>query len=712
MALLAGSALTLVALPSAVHAAGQDWTGTTNSDWSVGSNWDSLSAPTNGDSVSINTSTPNQAAANGITIDLDGLNVGSTATADGFLAIQTGSAVTVTNNNVVIGGDASGTFTGGNGNILLSSSTLTVTGTPPTTGTIFVGASGTGRLLVGAGSAVSTVDSYVGHLQGSNGNVTMSGASTWINSGSSYIGNSGTGVFSVFGGSTVDVTGNTVIGLENAGNGTVTISDAGSSWATNGVTVLGGSVSTPGIGGSGTINISNGGTDTANDQMFIGLDGTGTVDLTDGTLATTANGVFLGYVSGATGTLTVSGSTASWTDCGCTDLTIGGNNGTFAGGKGTVNVLNGGTVTLSSTLNLGRDNGTHTSDGTLNVSGANSTVTISVGFADALVVGRNGTGTVNITNGGVLTTDGISYLGYRRGATGTVVIDGTGSRWDAGGLGVVVGGNDGSLTGGTGTVIVRNGGTFNTTDVLLGFDSAGTGSGTVTVTGSGSAWNATGSVSLGVGGSGTVNILDHAVFAVTTDLSVASCLCSFGTMNVSGQSTVTVGGAWSIGFDGTGTMTVTGSGTSVTAANYLTIGQFGTGTLTIQNGATVAVNGNGFGTSIIGQQAGASGTVTVTGAGSSLTFAGDLGINPFGGSSGALNVLDGGQVAIGGGFQNADRLTIDAGSAVTAGTYIQSSSGTATLGLHGTSNGRLNVSGTAGLDGGLVITGHNVGRTT
>jgi T5SS/PEP-CTERM-associated repeat protein len=159
-------------------------------------------------------------------------------------------------------------------------------------------------------------------------------------------------------------------------------------------------------------------------------------------------------------------------------------------------------------------------------------------------------------------------------------------------------------------------------------------------------------------------------------------------------------------------MTVTGSGTSVTAAGSLTVGNFGNGTLTIQNGASVTINGTGFLASIIGQQAGASGTVTVTGAGSSLTFAGDLGINPFGGSSGALNVLDGGQVTIGGGFLNADRLTIGNGSVVTAATYFQSNSATATFGLRGTSNGRLNVSGTAGLDGALVITGHNVGRTT
>jgi T5SS/PEP-CTERM-associated repeat protein len=162
-------------------------------------------------------------------------------------------------------------------------------------------------------------------------------------------------------------------------------------------------------------------------------------------------------------------------------------------------------------------------------------------------------------------------------------------------------------------------------------------------------------------------------------------MCSVGTATVSGQSTVTVGGV-------------------------LYVGEDGTGTLTIQDRASVTVNG--VGTSIIGQSVGASGAVTVTGVGSSLTVAGDLGINPFGLASGALNVLDGAQVTIGGGFLNGDRLTVGAGSVVTAGTYVQSGTATTTIGLSGSSAGRLNVGGTAGLDGALVITGHNVGRTT
>jgi T5SS/PEP-CTERM-associated repeat protein len=614
MALLAGSALTFVALPSAVHAAGQDWTGTTNSDWSVGSNWDSLSAPTNGDSVSINTSTPNQAAANGITIDLDGLNVGSTATADGFLAIQTGSAVTVTNNNVVIGGDASGTFTGGNGNILLSSSTLTVTGTPASTGTIFVGASGTGRLLVGAGSAVSTVDSYVGHLQGSNGNVTMSGASTWINSGSSYIGNSGTGVFSVFGGSTVDVTGNTVIGLENAGNGTVTISEAGSSWTTTGVTVLGGSVITPGIGGSGTINIWNGGAYTANDQMFIGL---------------------------------------------------------------------------------------------------------------------VGTGTVNVTSGGTLTTGNNVFLGYSSGATGTVTISGAGSIWTAGGTTTIVGGNDGGVpVGGNGTVNVLNGATWDTTAgfVVLGNDPSETSRGTVNV--SAATWNAS-SIYVGESGNGTVNIINAAT--VTADFIIAGdCSCSTGIINVSGGSSLSVASDINLGFDGVGTMNVSGAGTTVTSNDlYLGLGSSGTGTLNVsglasvtardlyvgysgigtvnvQSGASMTATGN----VTIGVVPGANGTVNVSGAGSTLTVNDSIVIGNGGVGTGALNVFDGGTVNVTNFIFNADRVSVGAGSVLNGGFYSATSDATTTFGLRGTSNGRLNVSGTATLDGALVVTGHNVGRTT
>jgi hypothetical protein len=108
VALLAGTALTFVA-PSALAQVAQNWNGSVSTDWFNGNNWDSTTPPAAGDSVTIDTVTPNPTVMTGGTADLNGLNVGFTGT--GMLTVNGGAAITITNNNVVIGGDLGGTFT-------------------------------------------------------------------------------------------------------------------------------------------------------------------------------------------------------------------------------------------------------------------------------------------------------------------------------------------------------------------------------------------------------------------------------------------------------------------------------------------------------------------------------------------------------------------------------------------------------------------------
>jgi T5SS/PEP-CTERM-associated repeat protein/autotransporter-associated beta strand protein len=86
-----------------------------------------------------------------------------------------------------------------------------------------------------------------------------------------------------------------------------------------------------------------------------------------------------------------------------------------------------------------------------------------------------------------------------------------------------------------------------------------------------------------------------------------------------------------------GTVAVTGPGSTWTNSADLSVGGVGTGTLTIQNGGTV-INSNG----IIGGN-GASGTVTVTGPGSTWTDNGDLLVAD--GGTGTLTVQNGGTVS-------------------------------------------------------------------
>jgi T5SS/PEP-CTERM-associated repeat protein len=641
VALLTGTALTFVALPAYAQVA-QTWNGSTSTDWFVAGNWDSNTVPSSippRDSVTIDTVTSNPTVMTGGTADLNGLNVGFTGT--GSLTANGGAAITVTNNNLTVGGDTSGTFPAANGTVVLDASSLTVTGTPPSTGMIFVGASGTGSFTAQNGSTVSTVDSYVGHLQGASGTVSVN-ASAWTNSGSNFVGNQGTGVFNVQNAGTVTVTGDTVLGADTTGNGTINISGTTSAWTTTGLTILGGNAITP-VGGTGTINISNAGSYTANGAQNF--------------------------------------------------------------------------------------------------------------------VGRVGIGAMNITSGGQLSSGGVTYLGYSSGSSGMVVIDGATSAWNVTGSGVVIGGNDGSIAGGDGNVVVRNGGKFNSADVLLGIDSTHTSTGTVTVMGFGSNWNA-GSVFVGWDSRGAVNILDQATLAVTTDLSVGTCNCSFGTMNVSGGSAVTIGGNWTIGEDagGTGIMTITGSGTSVSATGDLsvglagigtlnvvdgasataasayigfstgsngtvnvsgtgsslratgdlTVGDSGTGTLNVQNGASVtAVN------AVIGNNASANGTVNVIGAGSTLTLSGGLLVGRGGIGTGALNITEGGVANVTGNVLNGDRVFVAAGSVINSGGYGATSGVTTSFGLRSSASGQIDAgAGVAALAGALVIAGHNSVQTT
>ena len=457
--------------------------------------------------------------------------------------------------------------------------------------------------------------------------------------------------------------------------------------------------------------MSNSGTYTARNAVAIGSEagGTGNFNVSSGGTVVVAYpvDVYLGLRAGSTGTLTVTGMFSVWDGSGAGDLYVGGSP-FIAGGTGTVNVLAGGTLLGQGAIYLGRDNASG-GTGTLNISGTGSNVTLTTA-SDALFVGYTGTGALNISNGGQLTNDGYAYVGHQPGSSGTVIIDGAGSVWTSFGPATVIGGNDGNAAGGTGGVTVRNGGTFNTFDALLGNDLDGVSKGTVNVTGAGSTWNAN-SIFVGYAGTGTLNITNGGTVNTNGSLSIAECFCSTGTLNVSGRSTLAIGGNLLIGNSGTGTMTVSGAGTAVTTGGDLSAGVSGTATLTIRDGASVAINGGG--TSFIAQNNGSSGTITVTGAGSLLTVAGDMAINPFGVGSAALNLLDGGQATIVGPLVNLDRLTVGAGSAANIGGYFQGSTASANIGLRSAVSGLINAGvGPAALGGALIITGHNAGRTT
>ncbi len=698
--LLASTAILLTALPAAAQSVAQTWNGSTSTDWFDGNNWDSTTVPAPIDSATLDTITPNPAIASVSAVTIADLNVGFTGT--GALTVNTGADFTVTN-LAVIGGAMSGPATSADGAVVVDglNTTFNVSG-----GTIVVGATGTGTFTVQNEAVTTTVDSYVGHLQGANGTVTVSGAgSQWNNSGDSFVGNFGTGVFNVTGGGAVAVTGSTFVGVETGGAGTLNISGSGSSWTTTLVTALGGSVLSTN-GGSGTVNVSNGGTYVANNETVIGFKpgGSGVFNVSSGASVQVNNnaGVYLGFSAGSTGSLTIDN--ATWDGGAAGDMIIGGNTGggAGAGGTGIVTVRNGSALTMQGAMYLGR--GASGGDGTLNVSGPGSTVTLTTSV-DSLFVGHTGSGVMNITNGASVTNAGFAYLGNFAGALGVVNIDGSFSTWTSNGPVVVIGGNQSALDpGGTGIVNVRNGGTFNTNDATLGFDATGNATGIVNVTGPGSTWNAA-EIFVGDFSIGFVNITNGGRVNAAS-MFLGECNCSSGTVNISGGSTLNLTDDLVVGNSGTGTMTVSGPGTTVSAGGMLVVGVAATGSLTIANGASVTANGvllafnPGF----------SSGAINVTGAGSTLTSTGAIGI---GSPDGALNVLDGGRVDAATVIISEGRITIGGGSSLNGAGLLLTGTATTTFGLRGSLTNQINVGANpATLDGALVITGRNVGRTT
>lgn len=331
--------------------------------------------------------------------------------------------------------------------------------------------------------------------------------------------------------------------------------------------------------------------------------------------------------------------------------------------SGTVAYINnGGTAQLSS--NGGNIGGVllglNTADsGTLTISGAGN-----ISTDNTTEIGRNGTGVLEITNGGDL-TDGRFVMGAESGSHGTATVSGTGSTW----TNTVV-----CFVGYLGTArlnILAGGQVLGSTSTSIG-ESTGS-NGTVIVDGAGSAWTG-GSLTIAGNGTGYLSISNGAQVS-SSGAEVARNPGSNGTVNVSGGSTWMNNGPLSIangfavttgavhimsgsavsatysiigGAGGTGTATVDGAGSTWTNSGDLFVGSDqGYGTLTITQGGTVSnsrgyIGFNGFGS---GQSVG---RVTVDGTGSRWTNNGNLyvgGSESGAGGFGALRIENGGTVS-------------------------------------------------------------------
>ena len=253
--------------------------------------------------------------------------------------------------------------------------------------------------------------------------------------------------------------------------------------------------------------------------------------------------------------------------------------------SGTLTV-NGGSDLLSGLAYIGYAS---TAAGVVTVDGAGSTWTNS--GAD-FGVGRMGSGTLWITNGGSISSTGgynyNTYIAYGPGSTGMVTVSGTGSMWNNLSLDV------GQFGGGT--LSIANGGSVISRDGFSAGSNIGLYSGStgvVTVDGANSTW-ATGPLTVGSRGGGTLSI--------TNGGTVDSIISSFGDTRIGQYS------------GSSGMVTVDGSG-SIWMNTTLYVGDKGIGRLAITNGGSVSVANETY----VGVNVGASGTIDFGTNGGTLT---------------------------------------------------------------------------------------------
>ncbi len=537
-----------------------------------------------------------------------------------------------------------------------------------------------GTLVISSGGTVASGGrGSIGTSSGSTGTMTVTGAgSQWSSTNYMIVGTSGTGTLNILAGGGVisgDASHASIMANDAGSQGTVLVDGSGSLWAANDNLVVGG-------GGQGTLTIQNSGkvtdgigiiasssgsTSSAtvtgtgsqwinSDSLLVGNAGQGTLSILAGGMVSDIQGR-VGYTGTGTGQVTVSGAGSQWINTG--NLVLG------YEGISTLTVADGGKVTAS-WIRLAHASA---SQGTLNLNGTAGSRGV---LETAFIQEGSGTGGGHINfAGGILkvTADSTDFLsGF---TTGDVQLNTGGAFFDTNGFSVTVvdtlqfQGAGGLTKMGAGTLTLAGGsrnytgdnyvieGTLANVWGVIAQDSGETGS--MTVTGSGSVWQNLSALSVGHNGTGKLTVADGG--KVTS-----AYYFHFIGSNPTGNGEVTVTGV----HGGTGTSSLW------QISGDLSVGYDGTGKLTVADGGKVT-NAIGY----IGYRFTGNGEVTVTGVhagtGTSSLWQNsyELYVGYF--STGELTVADGGKVTTG---------------AAVGTTLAYTSSATGTLNLNGTAGSR------------------------
>lgn len=322
--------------------------------------------------------------------------------------------------------------------------------------------------------------------------------------------------------------------------------------------------------------------------------------------------------------------------------------------------------------------------------------------SDSLIVGHDGSGTLNVTGGGTVSSY-FGAIGLEAGSSGSATISGVGSTWNSIALQVGI--------FGAGELTIEGGATVNTTDDIestfgaIGFS----GNGTVTITGAGSSWNLSDELMVGFESQGVLNIANGASF---TSNEVYLGTGAFGngkttitgsgsTLNTdwilvggvgSGELVIEDGGAVDSGWaiigefyndivSASGHALVSGSDSAWNISESLVVGGGGIGDLRIESGGSVSALA-----AVLAVESESSGTITVTGSKSTLAITDDLNVGV--GDSATLRVSEGGLVQVGGVLAVHSAGILSGNSGILQGNVVNSG-----LVAPGNSTGQLTIEG-------------------
>lgn len=279
-----------------------------------------------------------------------------------------------------------------------------------------------------------------------------------------------------------------------------------------------------------------------------------------------------------------------------------------------------------------------------------------------LTVGNVANGSLSIQNGAAVSVSNWLVLGGTGGTLGQVTVDN--ATLTSSVLFIA------NAAGSQGNVLITNGSTLNSTSAIA----------------------AVGVIAQGVGSSATVTLSNNSVWNTNGSIGVGQNDLSNGTLNVLSGSRVNitnpVGGGLYVGHIGSGAqgfLLVDGAGSAANSVADIHIGGLdGTGTATIQNGGLLHadnhINAGGY----LFSSATATGTITVTGAGSAMTAGQDINIGMMG--RGTLSLLAGATATAGDAFtvgtlaSGVGTALIDgAGTSMTAASMIVGDAGAGTL---------------------------------